>query len=139
MERETQSAPTNAESQVWALARQRSLEGVLKSQKYSESSKKQLLKILETKLRTSFIAPLGYFEEHFGFMWGRGKKESELTEDELRYKVIWNSIRTNILNNGNNQIRAVHNELMQYTITWNRYQLNFEAKEPGKLVKVDKE
>lgn len=117
----------NPEAQMRAVAAQRKGENVLKSQKYNESSKKALIKILETKLKTSFIAPLSHFEQSFGFLWGHGKKESELTTDELNYRAIWNAIRTNVLNNGNNQIRAIQNELAQYTVTWNRYQLNFKG------------
>lgn len=109
-----------------AIADQRKGQLVLKKQKYDESSKRNLLKILETKTRTAFIAPLSYFEQDFGFMWGQGKRDDELTAEELHYKLIWNSIRTKVLNNGNNQIRAIHNELAQYTVTWNRYQLNLK-------------
>src|SRR5687767_6759665 len=116
-----------AEDQMRNVAAQRKNEEVLKAQRYEESSKKQLLKILETKVRTSFIAPLGFFEEAFGALWGHGKKESELLPNELYYRTVWNAIRTNILNNGNNQIRAIHNELAQYSVKWNRYQLNFVA------------
>ncbi len=117
----------NAEEQMREVAFERKGENALKSQKYNESSKRALIKILETKLKTSFIAPLSHFEENFGFLWGHGKKESELTPDELNYRVLWNSIRTNVLNNGNKQIRDMNNELSLYTVTWNRYQLNFKG------------
>lgn len=95
--------------------------------KYYESSQKRLLKILEKKLQTSFIGALSEFEEVFGSLWGRGKDESELTEDELHARKLWNDARTNILNNGNNQIRAVKNELNQYTVSWNRHQYEFKS------------
>ncbi len=113
----------NAEQLMRAVSEKRKGEAALKGQRYNESSKKQLLKIIETKLKTSFIAPLSYFEEQFGYLWGHGKKESDLTPEELNFRAFWNAIRTNVLNNGNNQIRAIHNELVQYTVTWNRYNL----------------
>jgi hypothetical protein len=117
----------DVDKQMRAVADSRKAESSLRNQKYNESSKKQLMKILETKIRTSFIAPLSYFEANFGFLWGHGKEESKLTKEELHYRQIWNFIRTNVLNNGNNQIRAVCNELNQYTVSWNRYQLNFKS------------
>lgn len=116
----------NAEQLMREVINKRKSEETIKLQKYNESSKRQLLKILETKLRTAFIAPLAYFEQAMGHLWGHGKKESELTETELHYRALWNALRTNVLNNGNNKIRDVHNELMQYTVTWNRYSLGLK-------------
>lgn len=107
------------------LNEQRKGELAIKSKKYDESSKKHLGSIIETKLRTSFIAPLHFFEQAFGHLWGHGKKDSELTVQELNFKNMWINVRTEILNNGNNQIRAIFNELVQYTVTWNRYQKRF--------------
>lgn len=120
---------TDLERQLLAVVEKRKQEAPLKSQKYNESSKEQLLKILETKLKTSFIAPLDFFETYFGVLWGHGKPVSELTAEEVKFREIWNEIRNNVLNNGNNQIRAVKNELAQYTVTWNRYHLNLKVKE----------
>jgi hypothetical protein len=100
----------------------------LKTQKYNESSKKQLLSIIEKKLKTSFICPISLFEKYFGHLWGHGKKVHELTKEESEFLSIWNSIRTEILNNGNNQIRALFNELSQYTVTFNGYKLNLVVK-----------
>lgn len=96
--------------------------------KYNESSQKRLFKIVEKKLQTSFIGALSQFEEAFGSLWGRDKDDSELTNSEREARKLWNQVRTNILNNGNNQIRAVQNELNQYTVTWNAYRYEYKDK-----------
>lgn len=120
---------TDLEKQLLAVAEKRKKEAGVKSQQYNESSKEQLKKIIETKLKTSFIAPLDYFENYFGTLWGHGKSVSELTEEERRFREIWNEIRNNVLNNGNKQIRAIQDELIQYTVIWNRYKLNLKVKD----------
>lgn len=112
---------------MWDVVNQRhNTEDELFKKKYNESSRRRLLKILETKFKTSFIGALSQFEESFGHLWGHHKNDEDLTPDELHWKQIWESVRTNVLNNGNNQIRATHNELANHTITWNRYEVNLK-------------
>jgi hypothetical protein len=88
---------------------------------YDVKSKDRLLKILSKKFEKTFIGDLSEFEVVFGFLWGHGKRENELNDDELYYRDLWKEVRHNILNKGNGNIRAVHDELDQYTCTWNRY------------------
>jgi len=101
---------------------------LLKLQREQES-KKRLLAIAEKKLKTSFIHPLSCFEQIFGHLWGFGKKESELTEEQKKNRFLWNSLRSSVLNNGNGQIRAIHNELNQYTVNWNMYKYTLKTME----------
>ena len=88
---------------------------------YEDSSKERLAKIVETKLKTSFIGALSHFEEYFGFLWGHESGE-DITEEQEFMKEVWEKARTAVLNNGNNQIRACKTEIEQYNISWNRYQ-----------------
>jgi len=102
--------------------------------KYQQDSKKRLEKIIETKNKTSFIGAISAFEELFGFLWGC--KNNEITPEqqeilnvlneagftEIYFKELWEQARTQVLNNGNTQARALKNELSQYTINWERYQ-----------------
>lgn len=91
---------------------------------YLNDSSNRLMKIIETKVRTSFIGAIAQFEELIGKeLWGQGKSERDLDEDELYWLNIWKRIRTNVLNNGNAQIRALQSEVGHYDIKWNRYQL----------------
>ena len=97
--------------------------------KYENDSKARLFKITSTKIRTSFIGALSAFEQNFGSLWGHRLSDSELTEEQLQWKEIWEACRTTILNNGNHQIRAVENEMSKYVISWNRHQTFLKPKE----------
>lgn len=97
--------------------------------KYEIDSKNRLFKITSTKIRTAFIGALSAFEQNFGHLWGHRLQDSELTDEQLEYKEIWELCRTSILNNGNHQIRAVENEMSQYAISWNRHQTFLKIKE----------
>src|SRR5687767_13493781 len=76
---------------------------------YAEESRKRLDKIISTKMNTTFIGALSSFEKNFGFLWGQGKKDADRTDEEKQLNQIWQNIRTEVLNNGNNQLRALKN------------------------------
>ena len=96
--------------------------------RYAEESRKRLDKIISTKLNTTFIGALSSFEKNFGFLWGHDKKESERTVEEKQLFEIWQNVRTEVLNNGNNQLRSLRNELQNHNISWNRHTLVMTAK-----------
>jgi hypothetical protein len=89
--------------------------------RFIEESRKRLDKIISTKLTTTFIGSLATFEKNFGFLWGFGKKDHEKTEEERHLSSIWENVRTEVLNNGNNQLRTIKNELQNHNISWNRH------------------
>ena len=95
---------------------------------YEEDSLKRLSKIVATKIKTTFIGSISAMEEKFGFLWGHGKPEHELTPQERELFILWNSCRTEILNNGNNQLRSIQSELESHTVFWNRYHVEFSIK-----------
>ena len=97
--------------------------------KYEDDSKGRLKKIITTKLRTSFIGALSSFEETFGKIWGYGLNERDMTKEQLKWRELWESCRTSVLNNGNHQIRACENEFQQYVVSWNRHQNILKQKE----------
>jgi hypothetical protein len=97
--------------------------------KYETESKTRLQKIITTKLRTSFIGALSSFEQNFGEIWGYGISEADLTDKQRKWRELWDLCRTNVLNNGNHQIRSCENEIMQYIVYWNRHQNIFKQKE----------
>lgn len=100
-----------------------------KDAKYREKSKKRLSNILTTKIKTSFIGAISSCEKGFGFIWGHGKDEDELTEQELAMREVWEEVRTEILDNGNTQLRAATNEVENYSINWDRYSINLNINE----------
>ena len=75
------------------------------------------------------IGSLAHFENTFGELWGHGKLDDNLTNEELYWHDKWEEVRTEILNNGNNQLRAAIDEMAEYTLTWNRHKTNFIIKQ----------
>ncbi len=96
-------------------------------QRYLDESKRRLGKIVETKLKTSFIGALSQFEQEFGFLWGH-EQQGDLTDEQEFMKEIWERTRTSVLNNGNNQIRAVKSEIANHSIEWQRYRSELPVK-----------
>lgn len=95
--------------------------------RHSEHDKKKLAASIEKKFKTTMIGALSKFEKYFGYLWGYNK--SSLTADELAWKKLWDEVRTEILNNGNNQLRAAHDDILQCRIVWDGYKIKFITQE----------
>lgn len=123
-----------AEAQVWQVAQERKAKGDIHQQQYEKDSRKRLDRIASKKMKTTFIGALSVFEQsEFGSLWGHNKPLSELTDEERKWREIWEEVRTEILNNGNNQLRALQNEISQYKISWNRHTIkSFLSKQEDK-------
>ncbi len=96
----------------------------IRENKYKDKSKKRLSNIISTKIKTSFIGAISSCENNFGFLWGHGKADEDLSENEEAMKEIWETVRAAILDNGNTQLRASLNEISNYSINWDRYKLD---------------
>lgn len=96
-------------------------------------SRSQLTRHIEVKMKTTMIGALAKFEENFGSLWGHGLDDSQLTETQRQYKELWNLTRTEILNNGNNQLRAAKDEINCYTIRFNKFETQFLIKDSQEL------
>lgn len=97
--------------------------------RYMQKSKKRLSNIITTKVKTSFIGSISACENHFGILWGHGKNDEELDDNEIAMREIWEDVRAQILDNGNTQLRAAMNEIEDYTISWNRYSIKMPVKD----------
>ncbi len=93
--------------------------------KYEASSKERLAKNIEKKFNTTMIGALVSFEKYFGNLWGHDDDAARDDIDTEYYRELWEIVRTEILNNSNNQKRAANEEILQYTVTWNRYHTQF--------------
>lgn len=97
--------------------------------KYKLDSKDRLSKILKKKIQTTMIGALSSIEQHLSFLW---ESESISTEDKKAMKVIYEQIRSEILDKGNNQARNIDAELAQYNIEWLRYEVSIPVINKGK-------
>lgn len=94
----------------------------IRDAKYKAESKDRLSKILKKKIQTTMIGALSTLEENLGYLWGDGSPNP--TEDQKRMKAVYEKIRSEILDKGNNQARNIDAELSQYDVEWLRYSMN---------------
>ena len=79
-------------------------------------------KILRKKIETTMIGALSSIEDKFGFLWGNGQEEP-LTDEQEIMKDLYNTVRSEILDRGNNQARNIDAELGQYEVEWKKYSM----------------
>lgn len=93
----------------------------LRDTKYKAESKERLSKVLKKKIETTMIGALSTIEQHFGFLWN--VDDGQLTKEQLEMKALYNKVRSEILDKGNNQARNIDAELSNYNIEWLRYSI----------------
>jgi hypothetical protein len=96
-----------------------------RQQKYLDDCRKRLSTIAEKKMQTVFIGALDAIEHAFGHLWGIDLRDEDRTDEEKEIFELWQELRTEILNNGNNQARALLNEISNHVVQWNRYGATF--------------
>ena len=96
---------------------------VNKEKKYKEDSRNRLLKIPAKKIQTTMIGALSSIENHFGFLWNHDDGDENLSSESQHMKQLYEDVRSEILDKGNNQIRNLEAELSQYDVEWLRYQM----------------
>ena len=98
-----------------------------KEERYKEVSKDRLLQISQKKVQTTMIGALSTIEKNFGFLWGYENSE-ELTPEQAHMKEVFDEVRAEILDRGNNQIRNLEAEFANYEINWLRYRMTMPVK-----------
>lgn len=93
----------------------------LRESKYKADSKDRLSKILKKKIQTTMIGALSTIEENLGHLWGNNVANP--SEDQKKMKAVYEKIRSEILDRGNNQARNIDAELSQYEVEWLRYSI----------------
>jgi hypothetical protein len=109
------------------------------SPELKEKYRDRLKKIIGTKIQTTMIFPLSVFEAAFGTLWGYGKNEESLTEEEKVYRKKWNLCRESILNTGNQQKRNAFVEIDMYDVVWLGYQTLLVPMEKYQEIKKNEE
>jgi len=93
--------------------------------KFQNNSRNRLMNNIKKKFNTTMIGALAAFEEEFGELWGNGMSLDDLTQDQLEERERWERVRSQVLDNGNDQSRSSMEEISQYTVSWNRYVTKF--------------
>lgn len=84
--------------------------------------------LLTKRFQTTMIGALYEFEKVFGYLWGQDKNPDFLSENEEDFRNRWESVRNQILNNGNNQLRKCLNDLDKLINNNNKYHYKFYNK-----------
>lgn len=100
----------------------------IRQQKLRLRSSERLMEAIRKKLNTAFIGAVAKFESYLGHLWGHGKREKDCTPEEMQFREVWDKCRTDVLNNGNNQIRAIRSEIKQYDVLWNAHKINLPVR-----------
>jgi hypothetical protein len=65
----------------------------------------EIKELLKKRFQTTMIGAIFEFEKTFGYLWGQDKNPDFLTDMEEDFRDRWESVRNQILNNGNSQLR----------------------------------
>ena len=91
----------------------------IRDQKYKTDSKDRLSKTLKKKIQTTMIGALSTIEENLAFL--REQENTKFSKEDM--KNLYNKIRSEILDKGNNQARNIDAELSQYEVEWLKYSI----------------
>jgi hypothetical protein len=114
--------------QHWELKKRADENKRLAEENYKANSKTRLTHSIETKIRTTMIGALDKFEKKLGFLWDPQSNDEIPSANELAE--LWQEVRTEILDNGNNQIRAIKEEVGLYDVKFNKYVTEFLITKP---------
>ena len=82
--------------------------------------------VLTKRFQTTMIGALFEFEQNFGYLWGLDKDERELTDQQEKFRSLWEDTRNQILNNGNNQLRKCLSDLEKLDTNNIKYNYNLK-------------
>ena len=101
-----------------------------REQRSRDASYEALLKHAKKKIQTTMIGSLSDVESFFGFLWGFGTSDLELTEEQKHMKSIYEEVRAKILDRGNTQIRDLELEFINYEISRKKYYIKLPVAKP---------
>lgn len=82
--------------------------------------------VLTKRFQTTMIGALFEFEQNFGYLWGLDKDERDLTDQQEKFRSLWEDTRNQILNNGNNQLRKCLSDLEKLDTNNIKYNYNLK-------------
>lgn len=95
-----------------------------KNKIHADKSHDRLERIACQKIKTTMIGAIASIEEHLGFL----LDEEESGQDN---RELFNKLRSEILDKGNQQIRNLNKEFKLYDISLRRYQYTLPVRKIG--------
>ena len=102
------------------------------------SSNERLLKIARKKIQTTMIGALSSIEKYFGFLWAHNESR-DLTQEEEHAKELYEKMRSEILDRGNNQARILVAELAQYEVKLLKYNIKLPVTNSVEIIEGEEE
>lgn len=101
-----------------------------RDQRSKDVSHDSLLKGAKKKIQTTMIGSLSDIENYFGFLWGFGDDNTELSQEQKHMKDIFEEVRAKILDRGNTQIRDLELEFVNYEISRKKFYIKLPVQNP---------
>lgn len=89
----------------------------VREEREKDIAKEKLISDCIKKIQTTMIGSLATIEKHFGFLWENDEYDGNM--DGLFE--VYKKLRLEILDKGNDQIRALEKEFKNYDINFKRY------------------
>ena len=86
----------------------------------NQQARERLKYAAKKRVDTTMIGALASIEKHLGFLWGHDS-DKPLTADQKALADIYEDLRSEILDKGNNQVRILNDEIDQYEVKKLRY------------------
>jgi hypothetical protein len=86
-------------------------------------SRKHFIEDVEKRFKTIMIGSLARMEDTFGYLWGHNK--NSLEKNQVVFREMWEDLRTDILNHGNNQMRLALEDMVSYLESLDKYEYKF--------------
>ena len=98
---------------------------------YDEAShraacKSRLREFLRKRMTTMLVGSIERIEKSMGQNWGHGLSDKECTDGEYDERAIWNCLRKELFDWGNQQIRNMEKGLEDYIVEMRRYKIEFK-------------
>jgi len=88
-----------------------------------------ILQLAIKRLETTMIGALARFENVFGYLWAHHKNMDEpLSDSEIHFDNMWQDVRNNILNHGNQQIRGLASDISKQLRNGPEVRYNYKFK-----------
>jgi hypothetical protein len=102
-----------------------------REERYKEVAHNELYQKSRKRLQTTMIGSLSTLEEFFGFLWGFGLPEEDITEEQKYMKNIYEKSRSRILDRGNTQIDSLESDFIKYTIERKKFYIKLPVNDLG--------
>jgi len=90
----------------------------IRAEREKSEARNRLSEAIKKKIKTTMIGAISSIEEKLSFLW----------QENPEMFTLYQELRSEILDKGNNQVRTIDSELSQYEISSNKFYFNIPIK-----------